>query len=134
MRRPPHARRRHDGTGSLTFCARALALGKFRIGLGLAQLHMLALVAVVFVKQATTYTDCERRRMWASRPSGQLLGSSVVDVSITATSALGSLLMAVLPVVTVAAVLSNAAVLSSRWMRAWCRRSGACSWSEAQFA
>ena len=61
----------------------------------------LAFVAIVFGNQATTYTNRERGRMWSSRPSRWLVGSSVVDLLIASTLATCGIAMAPLPVVVV---------------------------------
>jgi H+-transporting ATPase len=100
------------GAGALLFCAVVLALGRSRQGYDIAHLQTLTFVAIVFVKQATTYTNRERRHLWASRPSGWLVASSVADVAIAATLAIGGLAMAALPAGVVAAVLAGAAIFA----------------------
>jgi H+-transporting ATPase len=98
------------GLGSLVFCCAVLAVGKYRRGFDLAQLQTLTFVTIVFVKQATTYTNRERRRMWASRPSGWLVASSAADVLIASTLALTGSAMTELPLTVVASVLGAAVV------------------------
>jgi H+-transporting ATPase len=104
------------GLASLVFCCAVLAVGDLALGLGIEPLRSLAFVAIVFVKQATTYTNRERRWFWSSRPSGWLLASSVADVAIASTLAVGGIAMAVggiamaaLPAGAVAATLACAA-------------------------
>jgi H+-transporting ATPase len=100
------------GSGSLVFCCAVLAFGKYRRGFDIGHLQALAFVAIVFVKQATTYTNRERRWLWSSRPSGWLVASSVADVTIASTLAIGGFAMAALPVSLVAAALGAAAVFA----------------------
>jgi H+-transporting ATPase len=87
-----------------------LAFGDFERGFAIEQLRTLAFVAIVFVKQATTYTNRERRWFWSSRPSRWLVASSVADVAIASTLAVGGLAMAALPAGVVFATLACAAV------------------------
>ena len=75
------------GVSELVFCTAVLAIGKFRLGLGIEALRTLAFVAIVFGNQATTYTNRTRQRLWSTRPSLWLVLSSVVDLSIASTLA-----------------------------------------------
>ena len=97
------------GLASLVFCCAVLAVGDFVRGLAIEQLRTLAFVSIVFVKQATTYTNRERRWFWSSRPSGWVVASSVVDVAIASTLAVGGIAMTALPAGIVAATLVCAA-------------------------
>ena len=97
------------GLASLVFCCAVLAVGDFALGFGIEPLRTLAFVAIVFVKQATTYTNRERRWFWSSRPSGWLVASSVADVSIASALAVAGIATAALPVGVVAATLACAA-------------------------
>ncbi|MEP7299782.1 MAG: HAD-IC family P-type ATPase [Burkholderiales bacterium] len=98
------------GLASLVFCCAVLAFGDFERDFAIEQLRTLAFVAIVFVKQATTYTNRERRWFWSSRPSRWLVASSVADVAIASTLAVGGLAMAALPADVVFATLACAAV------------------------
>jgi H+-transporting ATPase len=100
------------GVCELIFCAAVLALGKFRLGLGVDALRTLAFVVIVFGNQATTYTNRERRRLGSSRPSAWLVGSSVADLSIAATLAICGIAMAPLPILVVGGTLVAAAVFA----------------------
>jgi H+-transporting ATPase len=100
------------GLGELVFCVAVLAVAKFHLGLGIKTLQTLAFVAIVFGNQATTYLNRERRRLGSSHPSRWLVGSSVVDVSIAATLAIGGIAMAPLPVLVVGGILVAAAVFA----------------------
>jgi H+-transporting ATPase len=100
------------GISELVFCAAALAIGKFHSGLGIEALRTLAFVAIVFGNQATTYTNRERRRLGACRPSLWLVASSVVDVLIASTLATFGIAMSPLPILAVGGTLVAAAVFA----------------------
>jgi H+-transporting ATPase len=100
------------GLGSLLFCGAVLAYARHARGLDLRHLQTLTFVSIVFVKQATTYTNRERRRLWSSRPSGWLVASSVADIAIAATLAMAGVTMPALPATLVVSVLGAAAVFA----------------------
>jgi H+-transporting ATPase len=100
------------GISELVFCTAILAIAKFRLGLGIETLRTLAFVVIVFGNQATTYTNRERRRLWSSRPSRWLLGSSVVDLLIASTLATCGIAMTPLPILVVGGILVAAAVFA----------------------
>ena len=100
------------GTCELVFCTAVLAIGKFRLGLGIDALRTVAFVAIVFGNQATTYTNRERQRLGSARPSRWLIGSSVADVSIAATLAICGIAMTPLPVFAVGGALVAAAIFA----------------------
>jgi H+-transporting ATPase len=100
------------GLGELAFCTAILAVGAFRMDLKVDALRTLAFVAIVFGNQATTYTNRERRHLWSSRPSTWLVASSVADLLIASTLAVGGIAMAPLPAWTVAAVFAAAAAFA----------------------
>jgi len=100
------------GIGSLVFCCAVLGLGDFAQGYDIGHLRTLAFVAIVFVKQATTYTNRERRHLWSSRPSVWLVASSVADVAIASTLAIAGIAMTALPAFVVADTLGAAAVFA----------------------
>jgi H+-transporting ATPase len=100
------------GISELVFCTAVLAIAKFRLGFGIETLRTLAFVVVVFGNQATTYTNRERQRMGASRPSSWLIGSSVVDLLIASTLAICGVAMAPLPILVVGGILVAAAVFA----------------------
>jgi H+-transporting ATPase len=68
----------------------------------------LAFVVIVFGNQATTYTNRGRPRLWSSRPSIWLVASSVGDVIIASTLAVGGIAMTPLPIWAVAGTLAAA--------------------------
>jgi H+-transporting ATPase len=70
------------GISELVFCTAVLAIGKFRMGYGIAALQTLAFVVIVYGNQATTYTNRARRHLWSTRPSFWLAVSSVADLTI----------------------------------------------------
>jgi H+-transporting ATPase len=100
------------GLGELVFCTSILAFGAFRMGFGVAPLRTLAFVVIVFGNQATTYNNRERRRLWSSRPSFWLALSSVADLVIASTLAVGGIAMAPLPAWTVIFMLAAAIVFA----------------------
>jgi H+-transporting ATPase len=100
------------GICELLFCTAVLAVGKFRLGLGIDALRTVAFVAIVFGNQATTYTNRERGRLGSARPSRWLIGSSVADVSIASTLAICGIAMTPLPIFAVGGALVAAAVFA----------------------
>lgn len=100
------------GLGELFFCTSVFAFGAYRLGMTIDALQTLAFVAVVFGNQATMYTNRERRHLWASRPSIWLLVSSIVDILIASTFAVGGIAMTPLPAWIVAGTLAAAAVFA----------------------
>ena len=96
----------------LAFCTGMLAVGKFGMNLGTEALRTLAFVVLVFGSQATLYAIRERRHLWSSRPSLWLAVSSVVDIAIASTLAVGGIAMMPLPALLVAGILAAAAVFA----------------------
>jgi H+-transporting ATPase len=100
------------GAGELFFCTAVLAFGVWRMGFDIGALRTLAFVVIVFGNQATTYTNRERRRLWSSRPSAWLVASSVGDLLIASTLAVGGIAMTPLPALMVAGILAAAAAFA----------------------
>jgi H+-transporting ATPase len=98
--------------GQLAFCVGVLAVGRFRLNLGIDALRTLAFTALVFSSQATIYAIRGRRRLWGPRPSLWLVGSSVADLLIAAVLAIGGIAMAPLPAPLVASTLAGTAALA----------------------
>jgi len=97
------------GASELVFCVGVLAIGHFRMGLGIATLQTLAFFTLVCGNQATTYAIRARGRIWASpHPSRWLVSSSFADVLIAATLAGCGWLMMPLPLWVVGSVLAGA--------------------------
>ena len=96
----------------LAFCIGILAVGKFGVELGTEALRTLAFVVLVFGSQATLYAIRQRRHLWGVRPSLWLAVSSVADILIASTLAIGGIAMTPLPVVVVAGTLAAAAALA----------------------
>ena len=86
----------------LAFSTVILAVGKFRLHLGIEALQTLSVVAIVFGSQATTYVIRGRQHLWGLRPSIWLVLSSVADVLIISTLALRGMAMAPLPIAIIA--------------------------------
>jgi hypothetical protein len=73
-----------------------------RLGLTIGALQTLAFIAIVFGNQATTYTNRERRHLW----------SSIVDLLIASTLAVGGIAMTPLPAWVVASTFAAAATFA----------------------
>ena len=100
------------GLGELVFCTSVLAFGAHRMGFNIDALRTLAFILIVFGNQATMYVNRERRYLWSSRPSFWLFVSSVADLLITSTLAIGGIAMTPLPAWIVAGTLAAAAVFA----------------------
>jgi H+-transporting ATPase len=100
------------GIGELVFCVAVFAFGLYRMRFGIEALQTLTFIAIVFGNQATTYTNRERRHLWSSRPSIWLLVSSVADLIIASTLAVGGIAMTPLPARVVAGTLAAAIVFA----------------------
>ena len=82
------------------------------MNLGTEALRTLAFVVLVFGSQATIYAIRERRHLWGSRPSLLLAVSSVADIAIASTLAVGGIAMTPLPALLVAGTLAAAAAFA----------------------
>jgi H+-transporting ATPase len=100
------------GLCELAFCTGVLAIGKFRLGLGMEALRALAFLAIVFGNQATMYTNRTRQHLWSTRPSSWLALSSVVDLLIASTLANRGIAMAPLPLLVMGGTLAAAVVFA----------------------
>ncbi len=95
------------GVCELAFCTAVLAIGKFRLGLGIEALQTVAFLAIVFGNEASLYAIRARQHLW-SMPSRWLVVSSVADVVIGSTLAICGIAMTALPVILVAGTLAAA--------------------------
>jgi H+-transporting ATPase len=100
------------GIAELVFCTSILAFGAYRMEFDIGALRTLAFMLIVFGNQATMYTNRERRQLWSSRPSVWLVVSSIADLLIASTLAVGGILMTPLPASIVAGTLAAAAVFA----------------------
>jgi hypothetical protein len=100
------------GLGELVFCTSVLAFGTYQMGFDIGALRTLAFVVIVFGNQATMYTNRKRRHLWSSRPSFWVIVSSIADLLIASTLAIGGIAMTPLPAWTVAGTLATAAVFA----------------------
>jgi H+-transporting ATPase len=100
------------GLGELIFCTSILAFGAYRMGFEIGALQTLAFIVIVFGNQATMYINRERRHLWSSRPSLWLVGSSIADLLIASTLAIGGIAMTPLPAWVVAGTLAAAATFA----------------------
>ena len=96
------------GIGELIFCTSVLVVGIHSLGFDLETLRTLAFIVIVFGNQATTYINRERRRLWSSRPSLWVIVSSVTDLAIASTLAIGGIAMAPLSALVVVSTLAAA--------------------------
>ncbi len=96
----------------LAFCSGVLAVGKFEMGLKIEALRTLAFIALVFGSQAILYAIRQRRHLWGSRPSFWLALSSVTDVLIASTLAVGGIAMTALSATVVVGMLTAAIALA----------------------
>jgi H+-transporting ATPase len=96
----------------LAFFVGVLAIGKSKLGLGIDSLRTLTFVALVFGGQATLYAIRDRRHFWGSRPSVWLSVSSLADILIASTLAIGGIAMTSLPIFVVAGTLAAALLLA----------------------
>ena len=78
----------------LVFCTAVLAVGKFDMSLGIAELRTLSVVAIVYASQATLYAIRGRHHLWGLRPTIWLVLSSVADILIISTLAFLGIAMA----------------------------------------
>ncbi len=100
------------GLGELIFCTSILAFGAYRMGFDIGSLRTLAFILIVFGNQATMYTNRERRHLWSSRPSFWVVVSSIADLLIASTLAIGGIAMTPLPVWIVAGTLAAASLFA----------------------
>jgi H+-transporting ATPase len=100
------------GVCLLVFCSGVLAFGKFDVGLGIEALRTLAFTSLVFGSQAVIYAIRQRRHLWGSRPSLWVAASSVADILIAGTLAVGGIAMTPLPALAVAEALAAAAAFA----------------------
>jgi H+-transporting ATPase len=97
------------GLAELLFCVGVVAIGHFRLGLGLAALQTLAFITLVCGNQASTYAVRARRRIWsAPHPSRWLVASSFADVGIALILAGCGWLMTPLPLWVLGSVVAGA--------------------------
>jgi H+-transporting ATPase len=97
------------GVSELVFCVGVLAIGHFRLGLGIATLQTLAFFTLVCGNQASTYAVRARRRIWSTpHPSRWLVLSSVADLLIALTLATCGWLMMPLHLWVLSSVLAGA--------------------------
>jgi H+-transporting ATPase len=109
------------GLFDLAFCVGLLTYGSMVLQLDINTLRTMTLVTLALNGQAVFYVVRERRRLWSSRPSLLVIASSIVDVLIIGTLALGGILMAPLALSIVAGIFAAAIVLAliMDQMKAW---------------
>ena len=100
------------GLFDLAFCVGLLSFGSLVMHLDIDTLRTMTLVTLALNGQAVFYVVRERRRIWSSRPSLLVIVSSIVDVLIIGTLALGGILMAPLAPSIVAGIFAAAIFLA----------------------
>jgi H+-transporting ATPase len=100
------------GLFDLSFCVGLLTFGSLVMHFDIDTLRTMTFIILAFNGQAVFYVVRERRRLWSSRPSLLVVVSSILDVSIVSTLALGGFLMAPLAPSIVAGILAAAIVLA----------------------
>jgi H+-transporting ATPase len=100
------------GLFDLGFCAGLLSFCSLVLHLDIDTLRTMTLVTLAFNGQAVFYVVRERRRLWSSRPSTIVILSSVLNILIIGTLALGGILMAPLAPSIAAGILAAAIVLA----------------------
>jgi H+-transporting ATPase len=100
------------GISELLFCTTVLAVGKFRLGLGIETLRTLAFLVIVFGNQATMYANRTRQSLWSIRPSRWVVISSVADLLIASTIANRGIAMAPLPLLVMGGALAGVIVFA----------------------
>ena len=98
--------------GHLAFCVGILTYGSFVMHLDIDTLRTMTLVTLALNGQAVFYVVRERRRLWSSRPRLLVIVSSILDVSIIGTLALGGILMTPLAPSIVTGIFAAAIVLA----------------------
>jgi H+-transporting ATPase len=100
------------GLFDLAFCVGILTYGSFVMHLDIDTLRTMTLVTLALNGQAVFYVVRERKRLWCSRPSLLVIVSSILDVSIIGTLALGGIFMTPLVPSIVAGIFAAAIVLA----------------------
>jgi H+-transporting ATPase len=85
-------------------------VGRDQLGLPLAQLQTLVFVMLVATGQGNVYLVRERGRLWQSRPSPWLIGSSIADLAVVVLMATTGVLMAPVAPALIATLLAVVAV------------------------
>ena len=100
------------GSAELIFSIAILAIGYFLAHWDQATLQTLGFLTIVCGNQATTYSNRERLRIWSSRPSVWLVGSSLIDTVLACVLAGVGIAMAPLPLAAVASVVAASVVFA----------------------
>jgi H+-transporting ATPase len=103
------------GLGELLLCSVVLIFAIRSLELQLPALRTLAFIVIVFGNQATTYNNRTRGRLWSTRPSAWLIASSIIDILIASTLAIGGLAMQALPAWVVLGTLAASIAFALIW-------------------
>jgi H+-transporting ATPase len=100
------------GSGQLIFSVAILSLGHYVAHWDQRMLQTLGFLTIVCGNEATTYNNRERLRIWSSKPSPWLVGSTAVDTALACILAYAGIAMAPLPPAAIAAVVAASVVLA----------------------
>ena len=100
------------GLFDLGFCVGLLTLGSLVMHLDIDTLRTMTLVTFALNGQAVFCVVRERKHLWSSRPRLLVIVSSILDLSIIGTLAVGGILMAPLAPPIVAGICAVAVVLA----------------------
>jgi H+-transporting ATPase len=100
------------GLAKLAFSSGVLLVGRYGLDFGIDTLRTLAFITLAFGSQAAIYAIRERSRLWSSRPSSWIILSSILDLGIASTVALGGGLTPALPISVVASVFASAVIFA----------------------
>jgi H+-transporting ATPase len=93
------------GFFEFAFCTSILIFGKFHLGFEIEKLQTLSFLVLVFVGQACTYLNRERKHLGSNKPSFWVVGASVLDLIIASTLAICGIAMSSLPIFVVGGIL-----------------------------
>jgi H+-transporting ATPase len=96
------------GACFLGFCTAILLIGKLGLGLDIASLQTLAMIAMVFGGEAVLYSVREREHLWSSCPGKWVIIATAADVLVISALAARGIAMRPLPVTTIACTLGGA--------------------------
>jgi H+-transporting ATPase len=98
------------GACFLAFCTGSLLVGKYSLGMDIAQLQTLTAVTLIFGGEAILYCVRERRHLWRSLPSRWMVAASSGDIVIISVLALNGIGMRAVSFAAVATVLAASAL------------------------
>jgi H+-transporting ATPase len=101
------------GVCLLAFCVGVIATGKFGLHLSTPALQTLAFITLVFSGQAALYAIRGHQKFFGPLPSLWLAASSLADIAIASTLAVGGIAMTALPMQLVLGALVAALIFAA---------------------